>query len=252
MKALFLTSWIGGCDRNDELKRPTKLNNINGFVSRLHHHCSKIEVITYVASNPSDFEKCDEHSLRLMANLKLEGFEPKKMYVVDNRFNFDLQDVINNSDMVFLAGGHVPTQNKFFKKIGLKEVLQNYNGVVVGQSAGSMNCAELVYVPPEEPEDFADPNFQRTISGLGLTKYNIMPHINYAFEEVYNGITQYDMCIDDSKQIYHYGIVDGGFVECTDGLAVAYGETYLFRDGLCKKLCENKQCVELNEFYEHK
>ena len=67
---------------------------------------------------------------------------------------------IDNSEIVFLAGGHVPTQNKFFKRIGLKEMLQDYNGVVIGQSAGSMNCAELVYVQPEEPEDFADPNFK--------------------------------------------------------------------------------------------
>ena len=152
MKKLFLTSWIGGYDRADANKTAIKLNNDNGFVDRLRLACPKINTVTYIASDPADFEKCDDHSNRLMANLKLEGFEPTKIFVVDNRTDFDIKFAIDNSEIVFLAGGHVPTQNKFFKRIGLKEMLQDYNGVVIGQSAGSMNCAELVYVQPEEPE----------------------------------------------------------------------------------------------------
>ena len=253
MKKLFLTSWIGGYDRSDEQKRPTKLNNTNGFVDRLRCACSEIRTITYVASTPSDYAKCDEHSQRLMANLQLEGFNPTKLYMVDNRTDFDIREAVLSSDVVFLAGGHVPTQNEFFKKISLKEILLEYNGVVIGQSAGSMNCAELVYVQPEEPEDFADENFKIQIGGLGLTKYNIMPHINFAHDYEYDGVTVYDMCIEDCKRIYHYGIVDGGFIEVeSNGRdAVSYGETYLFRDGTCRKLCNNGESVVVNIWYNH-
>ena len=144
MKKLFLTSWIGGYDRSDEDKTPIKLNNTNRFVDRLRLACPNIRVITYIASDPNDFEKCDEHSKRLMANLKLDGFEPEALYVIDNRNRYNVADAVMSSDIVFLSGGHVPTQNAFFRKIGLKEILFNYNGVVIGQSAGSMNCAELV------------------------------------------------------------------------------------------------------------
>ena len=251
MKKLFLTSWIGGYDRADETKTPIKLNNTNHFVDRLRLACPKINSITYIASNPADFEKCDDHSSRLMANLRLEGFEPNNIFIVDDRTDFDIKSAIDNSDIVFLAGGHVPTQNKFFKRIGLKEILQDYNGVVIGQSAGSMNCAEVVYVQPEEPEDFADPNFEIQISGLGLTKYNIMPHINFAKDYEYDGVTVYDMCIKDSENIYHYGIVDGGFLEIDDKSAMSYGETYLFKDGVCRRLCGNGQSIEVNIFYDH-
>ena len=253
MKKLFLTSWIGGYDRSDELKTPIKLNNTNHFVDRLRLACPEIRVVTYVASTPSDYEKCDEHSQRLMANLKLEGFEPEILYMVDDRTDFDIAEAIMSSDIVFLAGGHVPTQNEFFRKIGLKEILLKYNGVVIGQSAGSMNCAELVYVQPEEPEDFATPDFKIQIAGLGLTKYNIMPHINFAHDYDYDGVTVYDMCMEDCKKIYHYGIVDGGFVEVeSDGrTAVSYGETYLFRDGTCRKLCNNGESIDVNIWYEH-
>ena len=91
MKKLFLTSWIGGYDRADETKTPTKLNNINHFVDRLRLVCPKINTVTYIASDPSDFEKCDEHSSRLMDNLKLDGFEPSTIWVVDNRTDFDIK-----------------------------------------------------------------------------------------------------------------------------------------------------------------
>ena len=253
MKKLFLTSWIGGYDRSDENKTPIKLNNTNHFVDRLRLACPNIRVVTYVASDPNDYAKCDEHSERFMANLRLEGFSPEILYMIDNRTEFDIKDAIMSSDIVFLAGGHVPTQNTFFRKIGLKEILQDYNGVVIGQSAGSMNCAELVYVQPEEPEDFADKDFKIQIAGLGLTKYNIMPHINFAKDYDYDGVTVYDMCMEDCKKIYHYGIVDGGFIEVeSDGnTAVSYGETCLFREGTCRKLCGNGESVDVNIGYKH-
>lgn len=251
MKKLFLTSWIGGYERGDENRTPTKLNNTNHFVDRLRLACKDIKVVTYIASDPSNFAKSDEHSYRVMDNLRLEGFDPKELYIIDNRTDFDIESVILKSDVIFLAGGHVPTQNAFFKRIGLKEKLLDFQGVVIGQSAGSMNCAEIVYVQRETPEDFADPNFQIQISGLGLTKYNLMPHINVAHENQYDGVSVYDMCVEDSKKVYHYGIVDGGFIEQDNNGAYAYGETYLFREGKCKKICDNGKNIEINIFYEH-
>ena len=78
-----------------------------------------------------------------------------------------------------------------------------------------------------------------------------MPHINFAKDYEYDGVTVYDMCIKDSKKIYHYGIVDGGFLEIDNKSAVSYGETYLFKDGVCKKLCDNGTAIEVNVFYDH-
>ena len=83
--------------------------------------------------------------------------------------------MICRSDLILLSGGHVPTQNAFFRKIRLKHMLRNYQGVVVGISAGSMNMAETVYVQPEAPGESA-PEFQRFTPGLGLTWVNICPH----------------------------------------------------------------------------
>jgi len=46
-------------------------------------------------------------------------------------------------DVVILAGGHAPTQNAFFHKIKLKELLKIFDGIVIGISAGTMNCADV-------------------------------------------------------------------------------------------------------------
>lgn len=35
------------------------------------------------------------------------------------------------------------------KTIGLKERLQSWDGLLIAWSAGSMNCAEMVYAGPE-------------------------------------------------------------------------------------------------------
>ena len=36
---------------------------------------------------------------------------------------------IPETDVIIIAGGHVPTRNAFMKEIGLKEKLENYKGL---------------------------------------------------------------------------------------------------------------------------
>lgn len=38
---------------------------------------------------------------------------------------------------------------KYFEEIGLREILKDYNGVIIGQSAGSLNLATIVVCAPE-------------------------------------------------------------------------------------------------------
>ncbi len=47
----------------------------------------------------------------------------------------------------------------FFQEIDLRKELRNWDGVLVGVSAGTMNCEELVYAPPEEE---GEPSTQTT------------------------------------------------------------------------------------------
>ena len=64
--------------------------------------------------------------------------------MLDGRNGEQCAALVAGADLLILAGGHVPTQNRFFQDIALRERLAGFDGVVMGISAGTMNCEELV------------------------------------------------------------------------------------------------------------
>ena len=148
-----------------------------------------------------------------------------------------------NYDVILLAGGHVPTQNRYFKEIDLKKI-KDFQGIVIGIIAGSMNCAHTVYVQPGESGESLVPNFKRRILGLNLTKQNILPH--------YQMVKGY--CLDGKKlfeeitypdSIHHCFLVleDGSYLLSVNNQETVYGKSYLLHDGKLEILChENEKC----------
>lgn len=246
MKALFLTSNLNNIVKIGDEKVAVKCDNSNHFMDKLKEEAQKVDSFVFVASDPDNYEKTSTYSNLIVESLKLEGYNVTTVTVLDHRFTEDAKSAVLNADLLFFMGGHVPTQNKYMKELKLKNILSDYNGVVVGQSAGSMNCSENVYVQPEYEQD-AVPNFQKQISGLGLTKIVVMPHINKAKEDEFEGKTVWDMCLEDSVKYPHYGIADSGFIEIKDGVATLYGEGYTFNNGKVAKICENGHFVEISQ-----
>jgi len=257
MKALFLTSSLGGYTRtvkgNEVVTEIIKCDNSNGFIDRLKNFAPKIKNFVFIASNPDGSVITDGYANNIVEALNLDDFEIKNLIVIDHRFAEDIEKTILSADVVFLAGGNVPTQNKYFHEINLKEILNDYEGVLIGQSAGSMNCCETVYAQPEEDEEFDDKNFVKKIQGLGLVDFSLMPHMNSANDVDDSGHpTVMQMCLEDSYDIPHYGIVDYGFIEVLNNHATAYGKTYLIKDGKCVELCSDKEQIEITDNYEVK
>lgn len=254
MKRIFLTSSLGGYTRtingNEVVEKIVKCDNSNHFIDRLKLVVPKINTFVFVASNPDGAEKTDKYSSNIVKALNLDDFEIENLIVIDHRFAGDIAKTILSADVVFLAGGNVPKQNKYFKEIDLKAILAKYNGVVIGQSAGSMNCNKVVYAQPEENEEFEDVNFQRKLDGLGLVNFTIMPHMNFA-----NNINELgypsvmEMCLEDSYVIPHYGICDYGFIEVENNIATAYGKTLLIKDGQLLELCGDKESIQVSDDY---
>lgn len=248
MKALFMTSQLPKLikDANGN-KIPVGCNNENSIVEKIKENTNETIKFVYIASNPDNFEKSDAQSIATGEALRIEGLKINEVVVIDHRFGENVKESILSADIVFLAGGHVPTQNKYFKEIDLKSILKEYEGVVVGQSAGSMNCSKLVYAQPESEDEFNNPEYEKFISGLGLTNIIIMPHMNRAKIDELCGTTTYDMCVADSFDCPHYGISDGGYILVKDGVATAFGKTVYFKDGKEKVLCEDGQSVVLED-----
>ncbi len=173
---LILASSLECSFKNEQGERVAKkFENKNGIYKFLEKLTPKFDNFVFVASSENDFEVTDSYS-----NVIFKSFDmtfPFKNYIVlDGRTKDRTNEIIKSADFIYLSGGHVPTQNKFFQNINLKTMIKNTSALIVGASAGSMNAADIVYSQPELEGEAIDPKFARYIFGLGLTKVSILPH----------------------------------------------------------------------------
>lgn len=253
MKTIFLTSAIGGYTKTANGKEVTKINNANHFIDRLKFVKEKWNNFVMICSDPNGFDKTDEYTRIYVSAFNLDGFDIKNVEIIDNRFNGNLEKTILSADVVFLSGGHTPTQNKYLKQIKLDKILEKYDGIVIGQSAGSMNLAKIVYAPPDKPEDLTL-DYKNNFTGVGLTDIRIMPHMAGAFNDNVNGEGKntIDYCLEDSFKFPMFGIYDGGFIEIKNNKATAFGKTLLIKDGKCLEICKDKENCLIYDNYTFK
>ena len=141
-------------------------------------------------------------------------------------------------DVLILGGGHVPTQNEFFRRISLREKLCGYGGVVIGISAGSMNCAETVYAQPEEQGESVDPGYRRFLPGLGLTRVNILPHYQMLRDVWLDGRRLFeDITFADSYGREFLAIPDGSYLLVENGVTTLWGEGWRIANGEMTRIC---------------
>lgn len=132
--------------------------------------------------------------------------------LVDDRNGKKIREITKDADIVILGGGELPSQNAFFNGINLKLALRNYDGIIVGMSAGSMNLADIVFDFPELDEQIGNPHF---LKGLGYTDINIIPHYNptknnYILESGLDAWATY--VLPHSYKIKLYVLVDGAHI----------------------------------------
>ena len=161
-------------------------------------------------------------------------------------FNPNAVDNLDSVDVLVLAGGHVPTQNKFMKQLCLRERLRDYQGIVVAWSAGSMNCADIVYAGPELDGEAIDPSYERWITGLGLTDINIFPHFQSLKDDYLDGLRLIeDITFADSIGHKIIALNDGSYILIADGKSTIYGEAYMIKDGRQRQICKDGEFLAL-------
>ena len=186
----------------------------------------------FVCSSPDDPERTDWFASSMLASLAEGGLCFGSSAVLDRRTQDKAADLIAAADFIILGGGHVPTQNRFFAEIGLKALLQGYDGVVMGISAGTMNSAETVYAVPEEEGEAIDPAFQRFLPGLGLTDCLLLPHYQMICHDVVDGLRLFeDIVHGDSFGRCFYAVPDGSFLYLKGETRQLRGECRRIRDG---------------------
>ena len=176
MKAI-LTSSLGGQIKVDGKRFPAKLPETNGLLKTIKAYWKNDSKVMVISGSPEDNDINDSVLFCLSGAFPLSDLSVSEVLMCDER-NRDIIERLPEVDVLILAGGHVPTQNAFLETIRLKERLKDWDGLLIAWSAGSMNCADNVYAGPEIPGEAVDPDFQRWISGLGLTDINIFPHFS--------------------------------------------------------------------------
>lgn len=229
---LFLTSSF--CDREEVAIDPS-----NGFLDELRACLPSRLRAVFVCSDPDDHDITDLYAASTADCFKREGFFFTRFDVLDGRNDVRAAELICTADLVILSGGHVPTQNRYFTRLGLKEILQHYDGVVIGISAGTMNCAETVYAQPELDGEAIDPHFKRYLKGLGLTDINVLPHYYDIKDLTLDGLHVIDeIALPDSFTRPILVLPDGSYVLQKDGEETVRGEAWMIRDGVMERICE--------------
>ena len=221
------------------------LNPENGFTDNLFSCLPPNPKCLFICSDPDDYGFTDRVSAEMAAAFREAGMRFSKLMKLDRRNQKDAQLLIWQADLIILSGGHVPTQNKFFHQIHLRELLQNYQGVVLGISAGTMNAAERVYVQPEEKGESV-PEFKRFLKGLGITHVNVLPHYQQVKDDLLDGRRLYeDITYPDSYGHRFLVLPDGSYVRVFAGDSILYGEAYILEDSMMRKICRNHEIMKL-------
>ena len=144
---LFMTSSPLGAYRSTEAPTFKGLDPANGLVEELASYWREDSRCLYITAFPEEYAVNDRIRADFERIIRETGLSLKCMDLCDRRGGREIISKLGDYDMVILGGGHVPTEKAFFDEIGLRDAFlsgDGWDGIVMGISAGSMNCAEVV------------------------------------------------------------------------------------------------------------
>ena len=237
---LFITSspYIDGAPR-------AILSNDNEFIDRIRAVLPRNPTALFICADPDDHDGTCRFAAETTGAFVEAGIPFSSYQVLDWTTARRAYSLISASDLIILSGGHVPTQNAFFRKIRLKHMLRHFHGTVLGISAGSMNMAEEVYVQPEAPGE-SDPDFQRFAPGLGLTWVNICPHYQKVKDVILDDLRLFeDITYADSMDHCFFALPDGSYFYQDDEGLLLCGKAYRIKDGILELLTRDGEVLDM-------
>lgn len=235
---VFLTSSPTG--PLDGSRKVDGLDKKNKFVENIRKYWKPNSKNLMITATPDSYEQNDEMISFFENAVKKDGFSCQPFEVWDSRTEDFSKEKLHSYDVIWLGGGHVPTQNQFFKEIRLREKMEGFNGIVIGISAGTMNAADVVYAQPEHEGEAVDPNFQKFIQGLNLTKTQILPHYQMVKDWYLDGMRLYDeITYGDSYGHKFLVLEDGSYLMSQNGVESVWGNAYEISDGRICKISED-------------
>ena len=214
----------------------------NGLLAAVQEALPPRPRVLLVSAAPDDRNFTDYVLDSMSACIRNSGITPSSVTMLDRRNARRARDLVRDADWIVLCGGHVPTQNRFLHEIRLKELLTGFKGLVMGCSAGSMNCAERVFSHPELPGEAVDPQYPRWLRGLGLTTRQLVPHYYQVRDVVLDGKRLFeDVIFPESWRHAFHTFPDGGYILQKDGRETLYGTAWEISNGQMRQISAENQ-----------
>ena len=143
----------------------------------LKHDIRKTGSLVFIAGEPDN-----KHTTDIAAQWftrELESIEKvfEKVYSISKKTPPHLaRKWVRNADMIVLLGGNPLEQKKMCRKMKIWRILRDFEGIMLGMSAGAMNMSQYVMVLPISDE-YPDFNI---VPGLNKDGISIYPHNNTA------------------------------------------------------------------------
>lgn len=235
----FLTSLLRTHYYDDNGGRvPVALVDANNILTNIRKYLRSTDRLVVVANNPDDIDDNDEKINIVAESFRLTGLGFKQNIMLDSRNEKNANEIVSGADIVILSGGKCVGQCKFFERIGLKDILNKFDGIVVGISAGSMGLCKAVPNFPEELADLQDP---RWVIGMGFVDELLIPHYDgetdsYQFPcEDFDIAKDYILPMSMGKKMI--GLPNDSYILIdTDGNRRFYGAAYEIADGKSKRI----------------
>ena len=215
MKIIYLMSGPDKVNGFDEKIRNELKNDLKGTKS-----------LTFIVSSPDSFAKNDMYingngQVIGVKNFLREISEIETFNILDNRVDIETgSKFIQSSDVLYFLGGDPFEQIKYINNNGYDKLLKEFNGIILGASAGAMNLGKISYYSKDDDYDkslFYD--------GLGITNITIDPHF-----DINNG-EQFNQALTNSKGHEIIGVPNNSAIRiCNED--IRYVNTcYKFVDG---------------------
>lgn len=241
---LFITSspYVENADR-------AILSGANDFIDRLRSALPENPRALFICADPWSHDATCHWGADTVAAFSEAGMAFESYHVLDGRNAQDASRLIRSADFIVCSGGHVPTQNAFFREIRLRAKLAGFEGTIMGISAGSMNLADRVYIQPEEAGEGVSEEFAHFGEGLGLTDVNILPHYQKVKDYTLDGLRLFeDITYADSMGNTFFALPDGSYFYQDENCLLLCGESWLIRDGACYPLTQNGEVLDMEDF----
>lgn len=200
----------------------------NEIIIKLKEDLKGKNSVVFIASSPSSYDENDMYVngnndtvVGLKNHLK-QVMDIKDITVIDERINKkNAKESILSADVVYLLGGNPLTQLEYIKSNEFDQVLREYDGIILGTSAGAMNMAKYGYYSKDK--DCLNTFFY---DALGIVDVTIDPHFDIENKE------QVKDALIFSKEHVIVGVPNSSAICFNDGKTEYIGQCYIFEDGM--------------------